>query len=201
MKKNIVPAIVFIFLLLMAPAVPAQQSQAPAAETRTVEDLSPLPAETPPMASPGSKSDRYKNDASMLSTGIPSLGLNMLWVLGGIILVMALLYLTLRVIINRPNPLKSLKGRQAAFKMRGIQHLDNNKYLAAVEIEGHLLVVGVTADRVIPVADWFLDEADDQPGLGFSSDYQGPSLNINLPEDDNFTPDISIADQGRDPER
>lgn len=195
MKKNIVPAMLFVFMLLLAPAAPAQEGPVTAAETGTVEDLSPPPA-APAAAAPGPQ------DAHSLSSGLlPSSGLGMLGVLGAIILAMTLLYLFIKA-LNRPRRFKSLKGRTSAFELRGIQPLDDTKYLAAVQIEGRLIVVGVTADRVIPVANWFAEEEEEnQPRLKFSSAYPGsdpgPSLDDKSMEDDNSPLDISIAEQGR----
>lgn len=196
MKKNIVPAILFVFMLLLAPVAPAQEGPVPAAGTGTVEDLSPPPAPVAPAAAASGP----QNAHSLASGLLPSSGLGMLGALGAIILAMTLLYLVIKL-LNRPRRFKSLKERKSAFELRGIQPLDDTKYLAAVQIEGRLIVVGVTADRVIPVANWLAEEEENQPRLKFSPAYPGsdlgPSLDDKPMEDDNSPPDISIAEQGR----
>jgi hypothetical protein len=38
--------------------------------------------------------------------------------------------------------------------------LDSRRYLAAVELDGHLLVIGVTPDRITALANWPLEDDD-----------------------------------------
>lgn len=199
MKKLLVYALMSLALAL-APAAMAQEAAPPAAETGTVEDLAP-PATAAPAPTAAPASSAAKNTA-LTSTGLPSYGLDMLWALGAFILVMVLLYLTLKA-VGRMGRFRGAKGRQSVFELRGIQPLDNRKYLAAVEVEGRLIVVGVTPDRITPVAHWFLDDEDDEAGLNFSSvslgPDPGPSLDVKLPEEDHSPLDISVADLNRDP--
>jgi hypothetical protein len=43
--------------------------------------------------------------------------------------------------------------------------LDSRRYLAAVEVDGRLIIVGVTPERITPIAHW-RPESDDEPGHG-----------------------------------
>lgn len=201
MKTNAFCALIFALVLFLAPAALAQEAQPPAAEAGTVEDLAPPQAAAP--AAAAAPAPTAKNTL-LTSTGLPSQGLDMLWALGAFILVMVLLFLTLKA-LGRLGRFRGAKGRQSVFELRGVQPLDNRKYLAAVEVEGRLIVVGVTPDRITPVAHWFLDDEDEETGLNFSSvslgPDPGPSLDIKLPEEDSSPLDISVADQGRDPRK
>lgn len=201
--KNSLRALLFVLLLLMAPAALAQDTQPAAPTAGTVEDLAPPPSETPPsVPAAGVPASSAAKGGVLGSTSLSPYGLDMLWALGAFILVMVLLYLTLKA-LGRMGRFRGVKGRQSVFELRGIQPLDNRKYLAAVEVEGRLIVVGVTPDRITPVAHWFLDDEDDQVGLNFSSvslgPDPGPSLEVKLPEEDHSPLDISVADLNRDP--
>ena len=113
----------------------------------------------------------------------------LLWALGAFILVLIILVLALKG-LGRLSRFKGAKGRQPVFELRGIQPLDNRKYLAAVEVEGRFLVLGVTPDRITPLAHWFIDDGDSgQPG----QDFKLPAA-----EEDDSPLDISVADLGRD---
>lgn len=192
----------FALLLSLAPAALAQPTEAPAAEAGTVEDIAPPPAEAPPAAPAAAPSSTaLGSNAPSASMGLPTYGLDMLWALGAFILVMVLLYLALKA-LGRISRFRGPKGRRSVFELRGIQPLDNRKYLAAVEVEGRLIVVGVTPDRITPVAHWFVDEDEDQGGLDFNAvalgPDPGPSLEVKLPEEDHSPLDISVADLNRD---
>ncbi|UQZ89990.1 hypothetical protein C4J81_12570 [Deltaproteobacteria bacterium Smac51] len=114
----------------------------------------------------------------------PSYGLDILQAFGMFILVLALLFITLKV-LGRFGRFRGRKSQESIFNMRGVMPLDNRKYLAAVEVEGRLLVVGVTQDRIIPLADWVRDKKAGEPHDEFS---------FQLAEEDDLPPDISIAD-------
>ena len=88
------------------------------------------------------------------STGYASGGLDILKALGAFALVMVLLFASLKG-LSRLSRFRGTKGTNSNFVFRGTQSLDNRKYLAAVEIEGRIIVVGVTPDNIIPVAHWF----------------------------------------------
>jgi len=91
------------------------------------------------------------------------------WAGAALLLVLAALMLLLKA-LQRAGRFKA--GRGALFEMRGHLALDNRKYLAAVAVDGRLLILGVTPDRLIPLGQWPLleEEAlfrpDDGPGLG-----------------------------------
>ncbi|MDR2935229.1 MAG: flagellar biosynthetic protein FliO [Candidatus Adiutrix sp.] len=82
------------------------------------------------------------------------------WAGAALALVLAALALFLKLIQRFGRFRKA--GRAAFFEMRGYQPLDNRKYLAAVAVDGRLLIIGVTPDRLIPLGQWPLraEEAD-----------------------------------------
>ncbi|MDL2259611.1 flagellar biosynthetic protein FliO [Deltaproteobacteria bacterium OttesenSCG-928-K17] len=173
MKK--IPAICLALMLLTAPLMLAAQENA---------DISAL--ETQP--APAAVSEPAANQAAPLLVeptlafkpggSVPTNGLNVLWSIGVFGLVMALLLLTLKA-LGRMGRFKGAKGRGSVFELRGIQPLDSRKYLAAVEVEGRLIVVGVTPDRITPVAHWFAADSADE-GLDFSkAETDDAPLNIN----------------------
>jgi flagellar biogenesis protein FliO len=83
----------------------------------------------------------------------------MIGVLGAFLLVLALLLLFLRL-IGRIGKGRAKAGR--VFTLRGTMALDSRRYLAAVEIDGQLLVVGVTPDRLTALGQWPL-VLEDEP--------------------------------------
>lgn len=127
-------------------------------------------------------------------------GWDMVKAVGAFILVMVLLVLTLKG-LGRLSRFRGIKGGNAVFTYRGIQALDNRKYLAAVEIEGRIIVVGVTPERITPVAHWFLNNEDD--GLEFFSthgstketemDFILPERDLSDPCSHDDFPDIRVA--------
>jgi flagellar biogenesis protein FliO len=80
--------------------------------------------------------------------------------LGAFILVIALLVICLKAIGWLGRGRRAAKGGQA-FVLRGTMLLDGRRYLAAVEVDGHLLVVGVTPERLTSLASWPLPGEDD----------------------------------------
>jgi flagellar biogenesis protein FliO len=85
--------------------------------------------------------------------------------IGAFIVVLALLLICLRLIGWLSRGARLSKGGRV-FNLRGTMALDSKRYLAAVEVDGHLLVVGVAPDRLTSLADWPLE--DDL--------YDGPTL-------------------------
>ena len=199
MKRLALLALMTAWILSVAPLTAALAQETAGQAGTQVESVDlPAPAptttavSTPPAARPGS------------SFGVPSSALDLLKGLGAFILVLILLYLTLKG-LGRMSRFKGGKGRASIFQLRGIQSFDSRKYLAAVEIDGRLLVVGVTQDRIVPVAQWYLDE-EDQEGLEFTTPVRpagGGDDDFILPDVDDIPapPDISIADSNRGPKK
>ena len=120
----------------------------------------------------------------------PALGLSewpgardLAWAGAALILVLAALLLLLKA-LQKAGRFKT--GRGALFEMRGYQPLDNRKYLAAVAVDGRMLIIGVTPDRLVPLGQWpLLDgEALFQPGDGPASE---------PPPAEDAPPDISVV--------
>ncbi len=109
-------------------------------------------------------------------------GLDILQAVGMFILVITLLFITLKI-IGRFSRFRTGKGRGSIFNMRGVMPLDNRKYLAAVEVDGRLMVLGVTPERVTPLAHWAAGS-----GAGEADDFA-----FHLREDGEL-PDISVSE-------
>ena len=101
-----------------------------------------------------------------------------------LIVVLALLLLALKA-LQRLGRFKGPRGRESVFELRGLHHLDNRKYLAAVAVDGRLMVIGVTPDRLTPLGQWPLSAEAPEAG-------SGPESVFRLPEDD-APPDISVV--------
>ncbi len=188
--------VLILFASSIAGAVEETAGTTPAAPAETVQS-----ADLPAAPAPAASESATNAPSPFVSAGMTSHGLDMLWALGAFILVMALLFLALKG-LGRLSRFRGLKGGRSAFELRGIQALDNHKYLAAVAVEGRLIVVGVTPDRITPVAHWFLDE-DGREDLDFQAAATlppdpGPGLEVKLPEEEDHPLDISIADWHRD---
>jgi hypothetical protein len=86
-------------------------------------------------------------------------------------LVLAALVLVLKAVkrIGRFKP-----GRGALFEMRGYQPLDNRKYLAAVAVDGRMLIIGVTPDRLVPLGQWPLQDEGLFPPDGPDFEFRPP---------------------------
>jgi len=93
------------------------------------------------------------------------------WAGGALVLVLAVLFLFLKAL--RRFSRFSKAGRGALFEMRGYHPLDNRKYLAAVAVDGRLLIIGVTPDSLVPLGQWPLLE-DDGQGLFKLGQASGP---------------------------
>lgn len=167
-----------LFALPLQAQEPATEPAAPAGEAPRAS-IAPSLVEAQPTFATGS--------------GLPTSGLDFLWVLGVFALVMTLLLLTLKA-LGKMSRFKGAKGRGSVFTLRGIQPLDNRKYLAAVEVEGRLIVVGVTPDRICPVAHWFAEDSADQ-GLDFT---RAGAEGLKLGADDDDELDLNIADLTRE---
>jgi len=122
----------------------------------------------------------------------PALGLSewpgakdLAWAGAALILVLVALVLLLKA-VQRIGRFKS--GRGALFEMRGYQPLDNRKYLAAVAVDGRMLIIGVTPDRLVPLGQWpLLDQAG---GLFPSGE---PDFDFKLQPAEDAPPDISVV--------
>ena len=89
-------------------------------------------------------------------------GLGFLKAIGAFLLVLLLMFLALKG-LGRLGRFRHLKGNKSTFKLRGTLALDARKYLAAVEIDGRLIVVGVSQDKINAVAHWPLYQDDEVP--------------------------------------
>lgn len=170
-----------------APSAPPAVEAAPAAPA----DQADVPAPAPQAAQSASGSS-----ASSGSSFLPSLpggGFDLLKGLAAFILVLALLYLCLKG-LGRLGRFKG-RGRESFFELRGIQALDNRKYLAAVEVDGRVIVVGVSPDRITPVAQWIAETEESDIDLSAAKlPTDEPGLQFKLPEEEDLPLDISIAD-------
>jgi len=148
----------------------------------SVSDLAPLiPAPQP------------AGDLSALGSGLPISSFDIIWNIGVFLLVLALLYLVLKA-LGRVSRFKGGSKGGSGFAIKAIQPLDNKKYLAAVELEGRTIVVGVSADRITPVAQWL---NDDEGGLDLGSaglPGQDHDLGLKLPDDDSPSFDLGLGD-------
>ncbi len=168
-------ALAMIFLL----AAPALAQEAPAApEAAEGVGTADLPSAASELLSAASGGEEAALPSVPLSPA-PRYGPDLLRALGMFILVIALLFITLKV-IGRFGRFRAGKGQRALFKMRGVMALDNRKYLAAVEVEGHVLVLGVTQERIAPLAHWAAG--------GEAGDFA-----FHLREDEEL-PDISVSE-------
>jgi flagellar biogenesis protein FliO len=119
-----------------------------------------------------------------------------MWAGGVFVLVLATLILTLKA-LKRVGRFRAARGRGAVFELRGVQALDNRKYLAAVAVDGRLLIVGVTPDRLTPLGQWPLREEGAEDGLN-PAEAGDPDLGFKLPDED-IPPDISVVGPAEEP--
>ncbi|MDR1043995.1 MAG: flagellar biosynthetic protein FliO [Candidatus Adiutrix sp.] len=198
MKNTISGAIVLALLFFWLPGALAQTGAAPAAPESLVEDL---PAPAPP-AAPAAASAPAPGGAGHQGLALPGLSpqiTDIAWAFGAFILVLLLLYLTLRG-LGRLGRFRS-RGRNSLFELRAVLPLDNRKYLAAVEIEGRLLVLGVSPERISPLAHWYLDE-EEEAALNFTAgrppqEKPDPAVKTIRLDDNPDPPDINVADLNR----
>ena len=117
-------------------------------------------------------------------------GMDIFKAVGAFVFVMALLFLALKG-LGRLSRFRGGSGRNSIIELRGIQALDNRKYIAAVEVEGHIIVVGVAADRITPLAHWAADES-----LDFNPDKAAAEKQaaFSLDEAESGLLDINVAD-------
>lgn len=110
----------------------------PALEERAPEPPAPLFMEPPPASA-----SNVNMAWELVKTGL------------ALALVLALMVLGLKAAFRL-----GLWGRRSGsgrFKMAGAMPLDNRKYLAAVDVDGHRLILGVTAERISLLACWTAD--------------------------------------------
>jgi hypothetical protein len=112
----------------------------------------------------------------------------MAWAGVALLLVLAALILLLKA-LQRVGRFKA--GRGALFEVRGYQPLDNRKYLAAVAVDGRMLIIGVTPDRLIPLGQWML-LSEEEGGKGLFT-AEGPDFGLKPPETFDGPPDISVV--------
>lgn len=79
-------------------------------------------------------------------------GLDIFKAVASFILVLALLFLALKG-LGRLRVARA-KGQGGFMSLKGTLALGGRQYLAAVEAGGRLLIVGVSPDRITPIADW-----------------------------------------------
>ncbi len=172
MKKYL---LIFMLLLMAAGTASAQTDSSEADRAGLPERSSELlsAAEAPAAPAPPSPGDA---PLIMPDSPAPRYGMDILRAAGMFVLVLGLLFLTLKV-IGRFGRFRA-RGKQGLFNMRGIMPLDNRKYLAAVEIEGRLLVVGVTQERICPVAHWPLPDQAEPFAFGLNDDDDLPDIGL-----------------------
>jgi len=110
---------------------------------------------------------------------------DLVWAGAALILVLAALVILLKA-LRRIGRFKA--GRGSLFEMRGHLALDNRKYLAAVAVDGRLMIIGVTPDRLVPLGQWPLREGEAPDRLPTDS----PEFAFTLPAEEG-PPDISIV--------
>lgn len=117
-------------------------------------------AQTP--AAPGASQPASGLDSSLLSSGM-----DLAKAAGAFILVIILLVVCLKFIGYLSRGRHAGRGSKA-FTLRGTLVLDNRRYLAAVEVDGHLVVLGVTPERLTSLAHWSMEDetADEAPAPG-----------------------------------
>ncbi len=177
------------FGLLVPAALQGQTDVAPAGETYAqqgapVESNQALATSQDPSAQAASAASQTpSSQKTNLTMGGASqfLSFDFVWALGAFILVLLLLLLVLKL-IGRFSRFRVGRGRQSVFELKGVLPLDQRKYLAAVEIDNRLIVIGVAGDRISPVAHWAIDDLkeDDLENIfALSKDY--PKINDNEP--------------------
>ena len=198
--SRLLTAIMFLAVLMSAPLAlaqdPAPTAPADQAETGQSTTSGPLEAVDLPAAAPAPQPASGSAAAASSSplSYLPGGGLDLLKGLGAFLLVLVVLYLFLKG-LGRLGRFGGRRGRDAFFELRGIQALDNRKYLAALEVEGRIIVVGVTQDRITPVAQWIIEHEDDDIDLASAKlPADEPGLQFKLPEEDDLPLDISVAD-------
>jgi flagellar biogenesis protein FliO len=108
--------------------------------------------------------------------------MDLLKALGAFILVIIILLIFLKILSHLTRGRGMTKGGKA-FTLRGTMIIDSRRYLAAVEIDGHLLVVGVSHDRLTALAHWPLAvESDPLARLFKDGDtVEGPKAVVSAP--------------------
>ncbi|MDR2460680.1 MAG: flagellar biosynthetic protein FliO [Deltaproteobacteria bacterium] len=116
-------------------------------------------ASVPPAQVPQTTSDTGTSDLLGMPSGTdPFSFIGIAKIFGAFLLVIVLLWLFLKL-VKRLSKGKTFVGGKE-FVMRATMALDTRRYLAAVEIDGKLLVFGVTGDRITPLAHWPVGQAN-----------------------------------------
>jgi hypothetical protein len=97
--------------------------------------------------------------------------MGILKVCGAFVLVILALLIFLKI-LGRFARGKSFRGGKE-FVLKATMSMDSKKYLAAVEIDGRLLILAVAGDRVTPLAHW----ASREPA-GFGDDLDVGALDL-----------------------
>ncbi|MDR1657999.1 MAG: flagellar biosynthetic protein FliO [Deltaproteobacteria bacterium] len=165
--------LIAVMVLFMTPMLKAQSTPGTSGGIIAQVDLV-TPAAEPPAnqasgpsgsgsSSSGAAATQAPPPAASLPGQAPSSVLNfpdsigIIKTIGAFILVLALLLICLKVIGWLGRGRTSFKSGRA-FNLRGTMALDARRYLAAVEVDGHLLVIGVTPDRITALSDWLMED-------------------------------------------
>jgi flagellar biogenesis protein FliO len=142
-------------------AVPGQATS-PSSTQPQITVQSSSETQTVPVTAPPSSAGSNGFTSDLFGSG-----LGIIKAIGAFILVIALLLICLKFIGWLGRGRRGMKGNRA-FTLRGTMSLDTRCYLAAVEVDGHLLIVGVTPDRLTGLANWPL--ADDESEFAFGQE-------------------------------
>jgi flagellar biogenesis protein FliO len=114
--------------------------------------------------------------------------------LGAFILVLVLLYLTLKG-LGRLGRFRGRKSQDYVFNLRGVLALDKGKYLAAVEVDGRVLIIGVSPGCLTPLAQWPAAGGEAEEASADPADFQEAFKLADEDQDERRPPDISVVDQ------
>ena len=161
----------------------------------------PAPAQTPASAQAQTDPAQAQTDLTPAQTDpaqtqtkaqtIPAFGQglgfkDMAWAGAALMAVLIALVLLLKA-LQRVGRFKS--GRGSLFEVRGYQPLDNRKYLVAVAVDGRMLIIGVTPDRLIPLGQWPIEDQELFPPDGLD-------LGLKSRASEDAPPDISVVSPG-----
>ncbi|MDR1922293.1 MAG: flagellar biosynthetic protein FliO [Candidatus Adiutrix sp.] len=191
------------FALLLAASLASAQEAAPPASPAAVasEDLPEIAAAGSGPATPAASPGAETAGGFEAGRSVPGSALRPPWHMwdifkswGAFILVLVLLWLTLKG-LGRLGRFRGQKSQDYVFSLRGVLALDKGKYLAAVEIDGRVLVIGVSPGGLAPLAQWpaARDEAAETPAD--PADFQDAFKLAGEDRDERRPPDISVVDQ------
>jgi flagellar biogenesis protein FliO len=134
---------------------------------------------------------------SLITWGIGESAKSIFKAVGAFILVLVLLIICLKIIGSLARGRAGAKGARA-FSLRGTMALDNRRYLAAVEVDGHLVIVGVSPEGLRGLASWVLEEEplDFQTEVNSAAAPAGLKDKLEL-ESSLAAPRKSLADNGQ----